>query len=113
MFFALSLFMAWQASAQRAPGVPARPNLGVMAELPAAPAPASAGEPAPSPLPSGTDRRPRRPPSARRRPRRIGTLSQPLRHATGAAPAETPLRQPAEPTARRLIGWYNLHASAR
>lgn len=50
VFFGISLFMAWQASHGARPVV--QQNLGVMAEQPAAPAPASGELPAPSTVPS-------------------------------------------------------------
>lgn len=47
IFFALTLFMAWSASRSGAPG-PAQQDLGVMAELPAAPASGGSRAPAPA-----------------------------------------------------------------
>ncbi len=90
-FFSLTLFMAWQAS-HRAKGVPAKADLGVMAELPAAGAD-KAANPAPSLLPSATTPAPAALPSAAPSAAPSGTLIAP---APGTQPAP-PVPQDAAP----------------
>ena len=79
VFFALSLFMAWQAT-HRAVATPGKPDLGVMSNAPVTPAKPDAGllAPAPTPLPAAP-----------------ATL-QPA-PATGEAPANPPVITPSAP----------------